>query len=79
MGSNLDTAINAVSAAEATWNADVANVANIEASITQAQTPLAPAQATLATDTQAYVAALNAVVTAAQEQIKALAPPPPTV
>lgn len=66
MGSALDQAITAASAAEATYNADVNNIATIEAAIATATAPLAPAQAQLATDTASYNAALQALISAAE-------------
>lgn len=65
MTSALDQAINAASAAEATYNADVANVANIQTAIDTATQPLAPAQAQLATDKAAFNAALDTLASAA--------------
>ena len=66
MQSPLDQAITNAAAAEATYNADVANVSNIQSAITTATTPLAPAQTQLATDAAAYNAALQSLITAAQ-------------
>lgn len=66
MQSPLDQAITNAAAAEATYNADVANVSSIQSAITTATTPLAPAQAQLATDALAYNAALQVLITAAQ-------------
>jgi hypothetical protein len=65
MATTLDAAIQAVTAAEATYNADTATVTNIETAIAQATTPLAPAQATVATDVTAYNAALDTLIAAA--------------
>jgi hypothetical protein len=76
MGTQLDQAISAVSAAEATYNSDTQNIANIQTAIATATAPLAPAQAQLATDTTSYVAALNALISAAQDAINAVSPPP---
>ena len=61
----LDQAIQGVTAAEATYNADTASVANIEASIATATAPLAAAQATVATDVTAYNSALDSLIAAA--------------
>lgn len=74
MQSPIDQAITAASAAEATYNSDVANVATIETAITAATTPLAPAQAQLATDQAAYVTALQALDQAIQAEIASLTP-----
>lgn len=65
MQSALDQAITTASAAEATYEADVTNVSNIEAAIQTATAPLAPAQAQMATDATAFNAALQALSTAA--------------
>jgi len=65
MQSALDQSITAASTAEATYNSDVANVATIQAAIAAATTPLAPAQAQLATDAAAFNAALQALSAAA--------------
>ena len=62
----LDQAIQAVTAAEATFYADVATVANIQTAIATATGPLAPAQAQVATDVTAFNTALDAVIAAAQ-------------
>lgn len=65
MPNTLDTAIQAVTAAEATYNADNASVTNIEASIATATAPLAAAQATVATDVSTFNASLDALAAAA--------------
>lgn len=65
MQSALDQAITAASAAEATYQADVNNVATIQANIEAATSPLAPAQAQAATDGVAYNASLDALISAA--------------
>lgn len=65
MNSPLDNAITAAAAAEATYSADQANLATIQQAITAATTPLAPAQAQLATDAAAFNAALDALSAAA--------------
>jgi hypothetical protein len=65
MNSPLDTAINAASAAEATYNADVDNVATIQTAIDTATQPLVPAKAKLATDATAYNASLDTLSQAA--------------
>lgn len=62
----LDTAINAVSAAEATYNADTATVSQIETAIAAAQAPLPGAQATQAQDAIAFNQSLDALAAAAQ-------------
>jgi hypothetical protein len=61
----IDDAIKAVSAAEATYNSDVTNIATIQTSIATATAPLAPAQAQLSTDATAYNASLDALIAAA--------------
>lgn len=61
----LDQAINAASAAEATYNADVAAVNNIQTAISTATGPLAQAQAQAVSDAQAFNAALDALSAAA--------------
>jgi hypothetical protein len=78
MNSPLDNAITAAAAAEATYNTDVTNVANIETSIATATAPLAPAQAQLGTDGAAFKASLIALSDAALAQAAAIsvAPPP---
>ena len=65
MQSALDQAITTASAAEATYSADVSNVAAIQTAIATATAPLAPAQAQDATDAVAFNAALQALSTAA--------------
>ena len=77
MNSPIDQAIAAASAAEATYNSDVANVANIETAIQTATSPLAPAQAQLTSDQAAYVAALQTLDQAVQAEIASLTPPAP--
>lgn len=71
----LDQAVQAVTAAEATYNADQQSVQNIQTAIATATAPLAAAQAQVATDTSNYVWALNNLITAAQAQIAVLQPP----
>ena len=66
MGSDLDNAIAAASAAEATYASDVQNVATIEAAIATATAPLQPAQTKQNTDAAAYNTALDALIAAAQ-------------
>lgn len=61
----LDQAIQGVTAAEATYNADTASVANIETSIATATAPLAAAQATVTSDVTTYNGALDALIAAA--------------
>jgi hypothetical protein len=65
MNTQLDTALQAAAAAEATYNADVANCATIQTSISTATAPLAPAQAQLSTDASAFNATLDALSAAA--------------
>lgn len=66
MQSQLDQAITAASAAEATYVADQTTVTNIQAAIAAASSPLAPAQAQVATDVKAYNDSLSALISAAQ-------------
>lgn len=61
----IDDAIKAVSAAEATYNADLTNVATIQTAIATATAPLAPAQTQLNTDATAYNSSLDALIAAA--------------
>ena len=61
----LDAAIQAVTAAEATYNADSASVSNIQTAIDTATAPLAAAQATVATDVTTFNSALDALAAAA--------------
>lgn len=65
MQSALDSAITNASAAEATYSADVNNVQTIQTAIQTATQPLAPAQAQLATDADAFNASLDALSGAA--------------
>jgi hypothetical protein len=65
MNTPLDNAITAAAAAEATYNADLANVASIDTAIQAATAPLAPAQTQLATDAVAFNATLTALASAA--------------
>lgn len=65
MNTPLDNAITAAAAAEATYNADVENVATIEGAISAATTPLLPAKAQLSTDASNFNAALDALSAAA--------------
>ena len=65
MNTPLDNAITAAAAAEATYQADVTNVATIETNIETATAPLAPAQAQLGTDALAFNASLDALSSAA--------------
>lgn len=76
MQSDLDQAISAAAAAEATYSADVANVSTIEAAITAAETPLPAAQAQVSTDATAYNAALDVLIAAATAAKVTVAPPP---
>jgi hypothetical protein len=70
----LDQASAAVTAAEATYNADTQSVNNIETSIATATAPLAAAQAQVQTDTANYVTALQDLIAAANAQISILQP-----
>ena len=72
----IDQAVQAVTAAEATYTADTAAVQNIEGNIATATAPLAAAQATLVTDTTAYIDALNNLSAAALAEVTALTNPP---
>jgi hypothetical protein len=65
MNTQLDVALQAASAAEATYNADVANVATIQTAISTASAPLAAAQAQLSTDASAFNATLDDLSAAA--------------
>ncbi len=65
MQSALDQAITEAAAAEATYSADVANIATIQTAIDQATSPLAPAQDKQKTDAVAFNAALDALAAAA--------------
>jgi hypothetical protein len=65
MNSQLDTALQAAAAAEATYNADVSNVGNIQSAIAAATAPLAPAQAQLGTDAAAFNTTLDGLSAAA--------------
>jgi hypothetical protein len=65
MATTLDSAIQAVTAAEATYNADLATVANIQTAITTATAPLAGAEATVSTDVTTYNSALDSLIAAA--------------
>jgi hypothetical protein len=61
----LDSASGAAATAEATYLADLANVAAIQAAIDSTTNPLAPAQAQMATDAATYNTTLDALATAA--------------
>lgn len=65
MQSNLDAAITDTAAKEATYQADVSNVSTIQTNIAAATSPLAPAQAQLSTDAQAFNDSLDALAAAA--------------
>ncbi|MBZ5621450.1 MAG: hypothetical protein LAQ69_22400 [Acidobacteriia bacterium] len=65
MQSILDAAITKAAAAEATYVADTANVANIETAIKAATDPLAPAQEQQAADATTFNAALDELSQAA--------------
>ena len=80
MNPTLDQAIQAVTSAEATYNADSASVVNIEAQIATATSPLAAAQSTVATDVTAYNSALDVLIaTATAAKIPVVAPVAPVV
>jgi hypothetical protein len=64
MNPTVDQALSAVTAAEATYNADVASEANIKTAIATASAPLPAATAAVATDATAYNAAVDAAVVA---------------
>lgn len=61
MNTALDNAWTATAAAEATYTADLGNVAQIQAAIDAATAPLAPAEAQLATDKTAFNDSLDAL------------------
>ena len=65
MNSPLDNAITAAAAAEATYSADVTNVATIQTAIETATAPLAAAQTQANTDAIAFNASLDALSAAA--------------
>ena len=65
MQSTLDQAITDAAAKEATYGADVTNVATIQTAIDSATAPLAPAQQQLAADATAFNASLDALAAAA--------------
>ncbi len=65
MQSNLDAAITATAAAEATYVADSDNVATIEAAIEAATSPLAPAKEKQATDAASFNKSLDDLSAAA--------------
>jgi hypothetical protein len=78
MNTDLDNALTAVTAAEATYNADVANVATIQTAIDTATAPLTPAKQLAATDGANFVSALKnlaSVATAAADAVSATLPP----
>lgn len=77
MSNTLDQALQALAAAEATYNADLASIINIQTAIDTATAPMAPAQAQAVTDGEAYVAAGNAAIAAIQAAIGTV-PPAPT-
>lgn len=66
MQSDLDKAMAAAGAAEATFNGDVTTVANIKTAIKTATDPLQPALDQEKADAQAYNDSLDAVSKAAQ-------------
>jgi len=65
MNTALDQAIVNASTAEATYSADSQTVTNIQTAIEAATSPLAAAQATVATDATAFNASLDALSAAA--------------
>lgn len=79
MNSALDNAITAASAAEATYNADLTNVSNIQTAIAAASSGLAPAEAQLSTDAAAFNASMDALSAAAlAAKVTVPNPPAPT-
>jgi hypothetical protein len=74
--SALDLAIAAASGAEAAFEADTLNVANIQAAEATAASPLVAAQLQLNTDQGLYVASLNALSEAALAEAATFLPPP---
>jgi len=77
MNSPLDSQITATAASEATYLADVANVATIQTSIATATTPLAPAQTQLLNDEGVLYTNLQTLSALALSYAATLAPPPP--
>ena len=77
MNTPLDNAITAAAAAEATYSADVATVANIQTAIASASAPLPAAQAQVGTDAVAFNNALDALATAATAAKVPIAAPVP--
>jgi hypothetical protein len=76
MQTPLDAAISAAAVAEATYTADLNNVASIQSAIASATSPLEAAQAQLAADSVAFAGALSVLGAAAQAAELALAPAP---
>lgn len=75
MQSLIDQKQAAAAAAEGVYSNDLANVATIQTNIAAATSPLVAAQAQLATDQAAYVAALQDLDQAVQAEIAALTAP----
>lgn len=71
----LDQAISAVTAAEATFNADTATVVNIQTAIQTASAPLTGAEATVATDQTTLISALQTLDQVVQAKIASLGAP----
>lgn len=65
MNTPLDNAITAAASAEATYAADVENVATIQTAIDTATLPLGPARSKLADDTDSFNKSLDALSAAA--------------
>jgi len=72
MTTALDQAVATAQAAEAAYNSDVTNIANIQASIASASAPLPAAQTQLTSDTASFVTSLQAVSAAALAEVTAL-------
>jgi hypothetical protein len=72
MTTALDQAVATAQAAEAAYNSDVTNIANIQAAVASASAPLAGAQTQLGSDTVAFVTALQAVSAAALAEVTVL-------
>lgn len=71
----VDDLLKAVTAAEATYNADVSSEANIETAIATATAPLAAAKASVSTDATAYNSAVDAAIAGLQASKKTVPPP----
>jgi len=76
MQTQLDQAITAAAAAEATALADQTNIATIQTAIATATSPLAPAQAQYVTDATAFNATCDALSAAALSSKITLPPTP---